>query len=300
VDGVKSVTRLSTSSVHLEGSTGTVNDKTVTSFDANATDSETVAEGFNFHTDPAFTDINGGVFIGSDLQALGIKVGDTVTLKGDASSQELKVTGLYKDDDTGGFFMDWGTATELFTEVPIQQGLVVLDDGADIDATQTAIEDALKDEYPLIVLQQPGQLVQLVNTIINMILGFISALLLTALLIALLGVANTLLLSVTERTREIGLLRAVGLKRSSIWRMITIESMVMALFGTVLGMILGVGLGSALVLSLKDQGFDGVAIPWVLLAVYTVLAAIAGVLAAIWPAWRASRLDILQAIAADG
>ena len=184
--------------------------------------------------------------------------------------------------------------------MPIQQGLVVLNDGVDIDATQTAIEDALKADYPLVVLQQPGELVQLVNTIINMILGFISALLLTALLIALLGVANTLLLSVTERTREIGLLRAVGLKRSSIWRMITIESMVMALFGTVLGMILGVGLGSALVLSLKDQGFDGVAIPWVLLAVYTVLAAIAGVLAAIWPAWRASRLDILQAIAADG
>jgi putative ABC transport system permease protein len=121
-----------------------------------------------------------------------------------------------------------------------------------------------------------------------------------ALLIALLGVANTLLLSVTERTREIGLLRAVGVKRSSVWRMVTIESMVMAIFGTILGMILGVGLGSALVLSLKDQGFDRVAIPWVWLAVYTVLAAIAGVLAAIWPAWRASRLDILQAIAADG
>ena len=69
--------------------------------------------------------------------------------------------------------------------------------------------------------------------------------------------------------------------------MITIESMVMAIFGTILGMILGVGLGSALVLSLEDQGFDGVAIPWVWLVVYTVLAAIAGVLAAIWPAWRA-------------
>ena len=193
------------------------------------------------------------MFIGTDLQALGLKVGDTVTLTGDASTQDLKVTGLFNDEGTPGFFMDWDTATELFSEVPIQQGLVVLNDGVDVDATQTTIEDALKDEYPLVVLTQPGQLVQIVNTIINMILGFISALLLTALLIALLGVANTLLLSVTERTREIGLLRAVGLKRSSIWRMITIESMVMALFGTVLGMILGVGLGSALVLSLKDQ-----------------------------------------------
>ena len=300
VEGVKSVTRLASGSVHLEGSTGTINDKTTTEFEGNATDAATVAEVFNFHSDPPFSEINGGVFIGSDLQALGIKVGDTVTLKGDSGTENLKVTGLFNDEDSSGFFMDWDTATELFSDVPIQQGLVVLDNGADVDKTQTAIESALHDDYPLVSLQQPGQLVQILNTAINIFLGFISALLLTALLIALLGVANTLLLSVTERTREIGLLRAVGLKRSSIWRMITIESMVMALFGTVLGMILGVGLGSALVLSLKDQGFDGVAIPWVLLAVYTVLAAIAGVLAAIWPAWRASRLDILQAIAADG
>ncbi|GMA36151.1 ABC transporter permease [Demequina litorisediminis] len=141
---------------------------------------------------------------------------------------------------------------------------------------------------------------RLANQFIDLLLGVISALLGSALVIALLGVANTLLLSVTERTREIGLLRAVGMKRRAVWRMITIESMIMAVFGTVLGMVLGVALGSALVLSLADFGFDGVTIPWVWLVVYTVLAAIAGVLAAIWPAYRASRLDILQAIAADG
>ncbi len=303
VDGVKSVIRLATNDVELVDTTGTINDPdgtAPTEFDASSADADTVDQGFNFHTDPAFSEIGDGVFIGTDLQALGLKVGDSVTLKGDASTQDLKITGVYKDDDSPGFFMDWSTATDLFSEVPIQQGLVVLNDGVDVDATQQVIEDTLHDDYPLVILQQPSELVQIVNQIINMILGFISALLLTALLIALLGVANTLLLSVTERTREIGLLRAVGLKKSSIWRMITIESMVMALFGTVLGMILGVGLGSALVLSLKDQGFDGVAIPWVALVIYTVLAAIAGVLAAIWPAWRASRLDILQAIAADG
>uniref|UniRef100_UPI0025D3BECD FtsX-like permease family protein n=1 Tax=Demequina sp. TaxID=2050685 RepID=UPI0025D3BECD len=96
------------------------------------------------------------------------------------------------------------------------------------------------------------------------------------------------------------LLRAVGVKRRSIWRMITVESMVMAIFGTILGMILGVSLGAALVLALQEFGFSSVAVPWAWLAVYTVGAALAGVLAAVWPARRASKLDILQAIAADG
>jgi len=118
--------------------------------------------------------------------------------------------------------------------------------------------------------------------------------------IAILGVANTLLLSVTERTREIGLLRAVGVKRGAVWGMITLESVVMALFGTILGIILGVGLGAALVDSLQEYGFERVVVPWAWIAVYTVSSLIAGVLAAIWPAYRASRLDILKAIAADG
>ncbi len=82
--------------------------------------------------------------------------------------------------------------------------------------------------------------------------------------------------------------------------MITIESMVMAVFGTILGMVLGVSLGIALVRALEVFGFSSVAVPWVWLAVYTVGAAIAGVLAAVWPAWRASRMDILKAIATDG
>ena len=128
----------------------------------------------------------------------------------------------------------------------------------------------------------------------------ISGLLGAALLIAILGVANTLLLSVTERTREIGLLRAVGVTRKAVWGMITLESVVMALFGTLLGIILGVGLGAALVNSLGEYGFERAVVPWMWIAIYTVLSMIAGVLAAVWPAYRASRLDILKAIAADG
>ncbi|MGC4176030.1 ABC transporter permease [Demequina sp.] len=287
---VDAVTILGVDPVRFDGE-----NYTLTSFDA-----DTIDKTIDIPTEPALGEIDGGVYVDPVIEALGVKVGDEITLEGDEGSVTLPVTGTYANDDGSHFWVDWETGTELVGEPDILQALVLLNEGADADEVQSTLEDALADEYPAVLLQQPDQLQQLISTVIDFILAVISALLLTALLIALLGVANTLLLSVTERTREIGLLRAVGLKRGSIWKMITIESMVMAIFGTILGMILGVGLGSALVLSLEDQGFNGVAIPWFWLAVYTVLAAIAGVLAAIWPAWRASRLDILQAIAADG
>lgn len=270
------------------------------SYTVTTVDADTVDATIDIPTDPSLSELNGGVFVDPTIQELGIDVGDDITLTGDEGTVTLTVTGTYPNEDGSHLWVDWETGTELFGDVDIVQALVLLNEGVDADEAQAALEDALAEEYPTVLLQRPDQLAQLVSQVIDFILSLISALLLTALLISLLGVANTLLLSVTERTREIGLLRAVGLRRRSIWRMITIESMVMAIFGTLLGMILGVGLGSALVLSLKDQGFAGVAIPWVWLAVYTVLAAIAGVLAAIWPAWRASRLDILQAIASDG
>lgn len=290
VDGVETTSRLGANSARYDGK----------GFSVASVDHDTADAAFDYNNDPDFTELDGGVFIDPAIQKLGVELGDEVTLEAPEGDVTLTVTGLYLNEGDANFWVDWETGNEMFGDQAILQGLVILDENADVDATEDAITEALEEEFPLVLIQRPDQLQQLANQVIDMILGFVSALLLVALLIALLGVANTLLLSVTERTREIGLLRAVGVKRSSVWRMITIESMVMAIFGTVLGMILGVSLGSALVLSLGDFGFEGVAIPWVWLAVYTVLAAIAGVVAAIWPAWRASRLDILQAIAADG
>ncbi|WNM24122.1 ABC transporter permease [Demequina capsici] len=255
---------------------------------------------YDYDNTPNFDQIDGGVFIGPDIQALGVQVGDEVTLTGTDGTATLQVTGLYNTEGDASFWVDTAQGDALFGTVEASQALVVLDDGVDVDAMQTTLSAELAQDYPLVVLQQPGQLAQLANTFIDLLLGVISALLGAALIIAILGVANTLLLSVTERTREIGLLRAVGVRKSSIWRMITIESMVMAIFGTILGMILGVGLGAALVKALAEFGFTTVAIPWVWLIVYTVGAAISGVIAAIWPAWRASRMDILKAIATDG
>ncbi|MFN3865655.1 MAG: ABC transporter permease [Demequina sp.] len=263
-------------------------------------DPETADAAFNYNNDPAFTELDGGVFVDPGAQDRGIELGDEITLEGPEGSATLTVTGRYLSEGDANFWVDEDTGRALFGDYAIVQSSVVLADGVDVDEAQTALTEALAEDFPTVLLQQPGALEQFANQFIDLLLGVISALLGSALVIALLGVANTLLLSVTERTREIGLLRAVGLKRSSVWRMITVESMVMALFGTILGMILGVSLGTALVLALADFGFDGATIPWMWLVIYTVLAAIAGVLAAIWPAWRASRLNILEAIATDG
>ncbi len=118
-------------------------------------------------------------------------------------------------------------------------------------------------------------------------------------LIAVLGIINTLVLSVVERTREIGLLRAVGTSRRQLRSMIRIESVLIAVFGALLGIILGVAFGVALQRAIADQGIEVLSIPWVQLVVFLVVAAGVGVLAALWPARRAARLDVLKAVTTE-
>lgn len=290
VDGVKDVARVGWTSAEYEGA-----DHTVTYLDSVITDGL-----FPLNSDRPLSELGDGVFIDPTIQKFGVEVGDEVTLEGDQGPVTLTVTGYYTTEGDQAFLVDWATGLELTSEPQILQGLVDFDEGADVEATSDAVKEALLEDFPLVQPQSPSQIEQFFDQVLTLLIGVISALLGAALVIAILGVANTLLLSVTERTREIGLLRAVGIKRSAVWGMITLESVVMAVFGTLLGIVLGVGLGAALVDALSDFGFERVVIPWVWIAIYTVLSMIAGVLAAVWPAWRASRLDILKAIAADG
>jgi putative ABC transport system permease protein len=118
-----------------------------------------------------------------------------------------------------------------------------------------------------------------------------------AMLIAVLGIINTLALSMTERTRELGLLRAVGMKRGQVMWMVTVESVVISVFGAILGVVVGVGLGAALYQALRDQGFTAFAVPWGLMATYVVASVLVGFVAAFIPAVRAARLDVLRSIA---
>jgi putative ABC transport system permease protein len=130
----------------------------------------------------------------------------------------------------------------------------------------------------------------------DQLLTLVYALLGLAILIALLGIANTLALSIVERTRELGLLRAVGMTRSQLRATIRWESVIIALQGTVLGLLIGLFFGWALVTALSDEGISVFRIPYASLAVVVVLAAVAGVAAAILPSRRAAKLEVLRAV----
>ena len=125
------------------------------------------------------------------------------------------------------------------------------------------------------------------------------ALLALAVLIAILGIVNTLLLSVFERTREIGLLRAIGMERDQVREMVRVESVAIAVLGALLGLVVGIGAGAAIRAAMADDGFAVLDIPYLQLLVVVVAAAVVGVLAALWPARRAARLDILRAITTE-
>ena len=131
------------------------------------------------------------------------------------------------------------------------------------------------------------------------LLTMIQILLALAIVIAVLGIINTLALSVLERTRELGLLRAIGLRRARPCGMITVEAVVISVFGALLGVVVGTGLGAAVVEALKDEGITDLVLPWGQMGVFLVLAAIIGVVAAVLPAIRAARINVLGAIAHD-
>ena len=134
---------------------------------------------------------------------------------------------------------------------------------------------------------------------INSLLNLIYVLLALAVLIAMLGIVNTLMLSVFERTREIGLLRAVGMRRRQVRAMIRSESVIIALFGAVLGIVIGGALGAAFASSLRNNNVTAVSVPIPTLVIFLVVAAVLGLLAASWPARRAADLDVLSAIATE-
>jgi putative ABC transport system permease protein len=188
----------------------------------------------------------------------------------------------------GSQFMDSAAFDELVPRELVYRVYTL----GDADAVQS-----VADRYPTVDVLDRDEFRELVSSTVDQFLAVITALLALAVLIALLGVANTLSLAIFERTREIGLLRAIGMTRSQLRTTIRNEAMIVALLGTALGIGLGTFLGWAVVRSLEDQGFDTLTIPGVRIAVIAALGALAGAIVATLPARRAARLNILDALA---
>ena len=154
-------------------------------------------------------------------------------------------------------------------------------------------------EYPQVTLESREEFNESQQDQLDQILLAVNGLLALALLIALLGIANTLALSVVERTREIGLLRAVGQSRRQARLMVLAEALIVALFGTVLGVTIGLVLGIGAVSAMPPSIITTTAVPVASLVVVVVLAALFGLVAGLLPARRASRLDVLDAISTE-
>jgi len=153
--------------------------------------------------------------------------------------------------------------------------------------------------YPNVGVQSRAQFEHAQQATVTQELGLVDVLLALAVLVALIGIVNTLMLSVFERTHEIGLLRAVGMKRRQIRAMIRSEAVIIALFGAVIGVIIGTALGVAFAASLKQQGITEITIPYGSVMGFLILAALLGLAAASWPARRAAKFDVLAAIAVE-
>jgi putative ABC transport system permease protein len=226
-----------------------------------------------------------------------LAVGDTVSarfaLTGPAT---LRVGGIYEANALiGSYLVSSAFFLAHYTARP-PAGLLLRTDGS--AAADNAVTSALA-RFPNVQVQTRAQFEQAQVSSVNQILGLVYALLALAVLIALIGIVNTLMLSVFERTREIGLLRAVGMRRRQVRTMIRSEAVILAIFGAIIGIVIGTGMGIALVSSLKNQGITDTVVPFSNLVIFLVLAALLGLLAAGWPARRAARLDVLAAIAAE-
>jgi putative ABC transport system permease protein len=227
----------------------------------------------------------------------GLAVGDRVEVqlsRGGPRTYEL--VGVYEESPIFDGFILPQEATGDFGIPQPSMGFVKVADGAPVDQVRSAVAAMLADSPEVSVVDQSAfideQTSQLdgIFTMIQVLLGL-------AILIAVLGIINTLALSVLERTRELGLLRAVGLGRAATMRMVTVEAVVISVFGALLGVAVGIGLGSATVQALRDEGITRLALPWVDAGTYLALAAVVGVIAAVLPAIRAARTNVLTAIA---
>ena len=229
-----------------------------------------------------------------------VGIGGEVVLRVDGADLALTVQGIYESSD----FIPARTYhrdTFVDTSIVTPAGIVSLTRAAGVSDSQfRAAVDTVVEAYGIGTLQDKREFIDSRADIVDRSLAFIYGLLLLSIMIATFGIVITLLLAVYERRRETGLLRAVGMTRAQVRTTVRWESVITSLYGAAVGVLMGLVLGYVIIVSLRDQGLTEYTIPVASIVWIMGLAFTAGVVAAVVPAWRATRLDILRAIAADG
>jgi putative ABC transport system permease protein len=224
-----------------------------------------------------------------------VSVGDKVPVKfALTGASTMRIGGIFKANALiGSYLVGQDFYLAHYTQ-PLPGAVLLKTNAGNVaQSVENTVERILKP-YQTVQVQTKSQFEKSQISGINALLGLVYALLALAVFIALIGIVNTLMLSVFERTREIGLLRAVGMKRRQVRAMVRSEAVIISVFGAVIGIVVGTGLGLALVSSLK---LTNSSVPVRSLVVFLVLSALLGLVAATWPARRAARLDVLAAIA---
>jgi putative ABC transport system permease protein len=243
--------------------------------------------------------------VGSDYaKQHGVHVGDTMTIAFTGGrTAKLKVAAITDDDtsiDQGARYTNIETVRKYVPADRIPQNLIMFGkakDGQDKQA-YAALKKALA-KYPQYQVRDQTDYKQELKNQVGQLLNMVYGLLALAIIVAVLGVVNTLALSVVERTREIGLMRAIGLSRRQLRRMIRMESVVIALFGALLGLGLGMGWGATAQKLLALEGLNVLEIPWPTIIGVFIGSAFVGLFAALVPAFRAGRMNVLNAIATE-
>lgn len=240
----------------------------------------------------------GEFVVDSDMaKARGWAVGTKVpmqTIRG--ATSELTLVGVYETAKLFSGILVGPTEAAGFRSPLGQIAFVEVADATQVDAVQARLETLVADN-PELQVSTLSALGNQVNSLLNIVLVVLNVLLGLAILIAVLGIINTLLLSIFERTREVGLVRAIGMSRGQVGRMITVESILISVFGALLGMILGTALGILIVKIVEGNSFPiKLSVSWPYLLVTLLAGILVGLIAAILPAIRASHLNVLEAI----
>jgi putative ABC transport system permease protein len=270
--------------------------------DAVAVDPATVGSLFDFgKVDGKLTDLGGDsiAVLREVAMQRGWTLGTTVNAQLGGKPAPLKVVALYEKRDTlGNYVLGTSTVTK-YDPLNLKDSTVVmkLAKGADPVAAKTDLTNVLND-YPTLKLQDRAEFKAAQGAQVNQILALVSALLVLAIIIALIGIAITLSLSIFERVRELGVLRAIGQQRKQTSATVRWESVLISVLGTVLGLVIGTGFGMAVVRAARSTGINSISVAPVQLVAVALLGALAGVAASVFPAYKASKTDIMAALAA--